>query len=233
MIKRFENKMVMLKALLRLLRLNQSLWQDSVPFVNAVNQLEALIAQIEATRMITDENRSGMVAEKTKLQNSLITKAFEITSMLHAMASSLKNQILLGKVDFPISELQRQRDGGLASICKGIAILARENMPGLIEYKITEPELTGYEGQIAQYESGLPNHRVSVSERKAANVKLKDLHKQADDVLSNQIDRLMVRFSTANPDFYASYHNAHKVVDYGIRHDKPEDPVSDPNKPLE
>jgi len=222
MIKRFENKMVMVKALLRLLRLNQPLWQDSVPISNAVNELEGLIAQIEATRLITDANHTGMITEKTNLQNSLITKAFEISSMLHALASSSKNLILLKKVDFPISELQRQRDGELASMCKGIATLTHEYMPALVDYPVTEAELEGFEELTAEYESGLPNHRVSVSERKAANEKLKDLFKMADVVLINQIDRLMFRYSTTAPDFYASYQNARKVVDYGIRHEKPE-----------
>ena len=233
MIKRFENKMIMLKALLKLLRSNRSLWKDSVPFVNAVNQLEGLLAEIEATRLITDEDHTGLIVEKTNLQNSLITRAFEIVSILHAMASGTKNNILLGKVNFPISELQRQRDRELASTCKMIAVIARDNLPSLAGYPIAEPELAGFEEQIIQYEGDLPNHRVSVAERKAANVKLKDLHKQADDVLTNQIDRLMFLFRTAKPDFYAAYLNARKIVDYGTRHDKPEDSGKGDNKPLE
>jgi len=222
MIKRFENKMVMLKALLKLLRLNQSLWQDFLPFANAVNELKSLVAQIDATRLLTDANNSGIVTEKTDLQNLLINKAFEIASMLHALASSSKNQVLLKKVDFPISELQRQRDGELGSTCKGIETLARENMPALVGYPVSEPELDGFSTQIEQYVVGLPNHRISVSERKSANEKLKDLFKIADDVLINQIDRMMFRFSTTAPDFYASYQNARKVVEYGTRHEKPE-----------
>jgi len=33
---------------------------------------------------------------------------------------------------------------------------------------------------------------------------------------------MMFRFSTTAPDFYASYQNARKVVEYGTRHEKPE-----------
>lgn len=233
MIKRFENKMMMLKAVLKLLRSNRSLWKDSVPFVNALDQLEGLIAEIEATRLITDEDHTGLVAEKTALQNSLITKAFEIVSMLHAMASSTKNNILLGKVSFPISELQRQRDRELATTCKGIALIARDNLTLLAGYSITEPELVAFGEQISAYEGDLPNHRVSVSERKAANAKLKDIYKEADAVLTNQIDKLMFRFNTAKPDFYAAYLNARKVVVYGARHEKPEEQEKNNNKPTE
>ena len=221
--KRLENKMMMLKAVLKLLTSNKPLWKDSVPFVNAVNQLAELVAGIDATRLITDQDYTGLVAEKAALQNLLITKAFEIVSTLHAMASSTKNNILLGKVSFPISELQRQRERELATTCRGIVVIARNSLPSLAGYPITEPELVAFEEQVSVYEGDLPNHRVSVSERKAANAKLKDLHKEADNLLVNQIDRLMFRFSTAKPDFYASYINARKVVDYGIRHDKPED----------
>jgi hypothetical protein len=231
MIKRLENKMMMLKAVLKLLKSKRSLWKDIVPFVNAVNQLEGLVAEIEATRMITDEDHAGLVAEKTALQNSLITTAFEIVSMLHAMASSTKNNVLLGKVSFPISELQRQRDRELATTCKGIVLIARYNLPALEGYPVTESDLVGFEGQISAYEDDLPNHRVSVSERKAANAKLKDLYKETDDLLVNQLDRLMFPFRTAKPDFFAAYLNARKIVDYGVRHEKPENDETDPNQP--
>jgi len=231
--KRFENKMVMLRALLTLLKANQSLWIDSPPLVNAVNQIENLIAVIEATLLITGKKYSGMVTEKTKLQKLLIIKTFELTSMLLAMASSTENDVLMEKVNFPISELQRQRDGELASTCKGIALLTHENMPALVGYPISEPELVSYQQQITQYEVGLPNHRVSVSERKAANAKLKDLIKLTDDVLNKQVDRLMIRFVTLHPDFYAAYHNTRKVVDYGTRYEKNDEDETDSDKPAE
>ena len=110
-------------------------------------------------------------------------------------------------------------------------MIARDNLPSLEGYSITEPELVVFDGQISAYEGDLPNHRVSVSERKAANAKLKDLYKEADEVLTSQIDRLMFRFSTAKPDFYAAYLNARKVVDYGTRHEKSESNEADPNQP--
>jgi len=231
MIKRFENKMVMLKALLRLLRLNQSLWQSSGPLINAVNELENLMNQIESTRLITDENHSGLVTEKTNLQNSLINKAFEIASLLHAWASMSGNSVLLKKVDFPISDLQRQRDNELASTCKGILALARENIGGLYQYQLNENDLNNLDNQINQYESGLPNHRISILERKAANEKIKELHASIDRILVDQLDRIMFRFNTTNPDFYTSYLNARKVVGYGTRHEKTPESTPDTNKP--
>lgn len=224
-----ENKLIMLKTLLKFLDLNKSLWQNSVPFVNAVAQLRALIVQIDATRLIADEDYTGQTDQKTDLQDALINKAFSLVSIVRAMASSTKNKVLLAKVDYPISELQRLRYDDLASSCRGISSLIRENMVALTDYPVNEAVLTAYEEQIALYENGLPTHRISVSERKAANAKLKTLNKEADDVLVNQINTLMVPYGELNPDFYASYLNARKVIDYGTRYEKGDDPENGSN----
>jgi hypothetical protein len=76
----------------------------------------------------------------------------------------------------------------------------------------------------------LPSKRISASERKAANEKLKDLFLQVDDLLKNQLDRLMVPFRKSQPDFYASYQNARRIVNYGIRHKTTKEPENQDQK---
>jgi len=49
--------------------------------------------------------------------------------------------------------------------------------------------------------------------------------KTANKLVTDQIDRLMVPFKANMPEFYAAYLNSRKVVDYGTRYDKPEDPA--------
>jgi hypothetical protein len=222
--KQNENKLVMMKALLSFLKLNQAIWQNSAPFAAAVAELEELIAVIEVTRQITDLDQTGLVVEKKSLKAILVDTTFEIASQLVAMASKTGDQILLAKVNFPKSELEGQRDGGLASTSKTILTLGREKMASLVEYDITEDELSALEELIARYETSLPTSRVSVSGRKVNNAKIKDLFLNSNVLLKNQIKRIMTRYATSNPDFYAGYLNASKVVDYGTRYEKKKDP---------
>lgn len=66
--------------------------------------------------------------------------------------------------------------------------------------------------------------RVSVSERKAAHEKLAKLFAQTDALLKNQLDRLMVRFRETEPELYATYQNARRIIPYGVRHEKKKEP---------
>lgn len=222
--KQHENKLVTMKALLSYLKLNKSIWQSSVPLAAAVTELENLIGLIETIRKSTEMDQSGLVVEKRTLRTSLVNKTFEVTSQLYAMACKTKDQVLQAKVDFSKSELEGQRDGELASTSKTVVDLARSFLDALISYDVTAPELDILDSLIARYENSLPTPRLSVSERKANNEKMKGLFRSSKEILNDQIKRLMTRYQEPNPDFYAGYLNASMVVDYGTRHDKPEEP---------
>lgn len=225
--KRFENKMTMLKAVLSFMRLKVAEWSNSAPMVAAIAELEYLILQIEQIQQITEEDNSGLTDAKKAQKEALIKKAFELVSILFAMATKTKDQVLQAKVDFPISDLRNLRNSELAKSGKNILDLGRANLPVLIEYGSSAEKLNNFDGQIQQFKVSLPAPRVSVSERKAANAKLKELLKQAMELTSMQIDRLMVSIEADKPDFYAAYKNARKVVDYGIRYEKAE--VTEPS----
>jgi hypothetical protein len=224
MFKRFENKLTMLKAVLNLLKQNRSLWETSTVMVALFNKLEAFINEIESIRLITDTDLTGITADKLAQQEALIAKIYEFSSILYAMASATENKILQGKVDFSESELQNARGGDLVSTCTSIAALIRENLTALVPYSLTEPDVVVLDEMIASFSENLPTHRVSVSERKAANDRMKDTFTKTDQLMDDQLDRLMVRYKKTSPDLYAAYTNARRIVNYGIRHEKEEKP---------
>jgi hypothetical protein len=75
---------------------------------------------------------------------------------------------------------------------------------------------------ITAYKTSLTARRVSVFVRKNANEKLKELLASALNLVADQIDRMMFLFKKSKPHFYGSYLNTCKVVDNGIRYEKPE-----------
>ena len=76
------------------------------------------------------------------------------------------------------------------------------------------------ENKLLSYENSLPVNRIQVFERNTANQKLKELFATANNLLTEQLDRLIPHFEKAKPDFYISYLSARKVVSYGIRYEK-------------
>ena len=224
--KRLENKLTMLKTVLSFLKQNHSMWENSPVMVELVNKLEVLIGEIESIRLVIDSDITGITAEKMAQQVALIDKSYELSSILYAMASSSKNKVLQGKVDFTESELQNARGGDLISTSSAIAGLVRENLTVLVPYELTEADVTGFEEMISSFAENLPTHRVSLAERKAANERLKEVFSAVDVVVNEQLDRMMVRYRNTSANLYAAYNNARSVVDYGTRHEKVEKPVN-------
>jgi hypothetical protein len=235
--KQDENKLVMMKALLSFLKLNRAIWEGSAPFAAAVEELEILILGIESLRQSTDVDQSGQVAEKRTLKVNLVNKNFEIVSQIFAMACKTKNQVLQARIGFSKSELEGQRDGELVSTTNMVLELASSILEDLVTYDVTAAELEVL-GEIKErYENSLSVPRLSVTDRKANNAKLKELMGNSKTLLNDQLKRLMVRYQSTNPDFYNRYLATSKVVDYGLRHDKPENPdgpatVAEPIKQL-
>lgn len=218
--KRLENKLIMLKAVLSLMQQNQSLWQNSGPLSQAFYELQRLVNLIDQTKQSTNQTNTGLVSHKQNLQEELIKLAFEMASMLYAYAGRINNTVLKAKVDFPISQLRSLRDGELAAKIRNILELRLGHEAELEPYGITQSNVDNLTGLTNQYEQQLPNVRVTVSARKAGNEKIKQLVAEASNVTTDQLDRLMISFKSTQPDFYASYLNARKVVDYGTRHEK-------------
>lgn len=224
-----ENKLVMLKALLSFLTSNQSIWQESAPVQEVVNELRGLIAAIEAVRQSTDVDHSGLVTEKKSNKSNLVNDLFEITSQVYAMATKTKDAVLQAKVNFAKSDLERLRDGEFASTGRTIISLARANIGMMNTYGITEERLALAEGRINQYENSMLSPRIQIMKRKSDNQDLKKLFASSGVLLNDQLKRLMVRYQDSNPNFYNNFISACKVVDYGTRHEKTEDPTTNPS----
>lgn len=222
--KQDENKLVMMEALLSFLKQNKAIWQNSVPFAAAVEELEKLVAAIKLTRQSTDVDQSGLVVEKKSLKANLVSKDFELASQIYAMACQTKDNVLQAKVNITKSELEAMRDGELATTSKSLADLGRTHLEVLAPYDITEEEIDSHDELIKMYEKSLPTPRLSVNERKGNNLKLKGLFASSKVILNDQLKRMMVRYEKSAPDFYAGYLNASKVVDYGLRHEKAASP---------
>jgi hypothetical protein len=222
MTKKFLNKLRMMKAVLALLMSNLSVWEMIPDVVNDVDELKLTVDEIEATQMLTSTELTGQSDEKETVQAKLIRMILSISSALMARADRTSHEVLAAKVNFSESALRSQRDQEQVVTGRRIAKLAEENLEGLTSSGITIDQVTALRELTDQFEALLPVNRISVAERKAANARLKTLFKQADKLLKNRLDRMMVRYETEDPAFYAAYENARMILDYGTRYEKEE-----------
>ena len=225
------NKLMMFKAVLALLKANIALWSTIPDLVSDVGEFEELVGNIDETRQQIGEELSGQTDQKEAAREKLTDKTMSLSSVLAAMAERTTTEVLLAKVDFSKSDFERLRENEQVSKANEIALLTEENLEALASSGITDADITELKELSTNFEQYLPLKRVSVSERKAANSLIKVEFRAANRLLKKRIDRMLVRYETTNPDFYASYQNARLIVDYGIRHEHEEETPSEPAQP--
>ena len=189
-----------------------------------INEFDLLLAEIKKYLQLTRVNEKGITQQKAAQQALVIAHTYEISSVLYAMAIKKNDEILAAKVDFTESDLLKKRDNNLVTTCLNIVEFATEHLPELIAYEVTADELIVLKEEINSFAENLTTGRVSVTERKAANEKLKIVFLQVDDLLKKQLDRIVVRYRKTEPDFYTTYQSLRRTVNYGVRHEKPKEP---------
>lgn len=192
--------------------------------VTVISDFELLLAEIETYRQVTQGNRKGITALKAVQQELVISHTYELSSALYAMAIKKNDAVLAVKVNFTETDLLKKCDDNLVTICLTVAEIAKKHLAELTAYQVSEEELMVLKEEIRQFADNLPSGRISVSEQKAANEKLKDLFVQVDALLKKQLDRIMVRYRKSQPEFYTIYQNIRRIVNYGIRHEKAKEP---------
>ena len=224
MLKRLANKLVMYRAVQSHLDRNKSMWTSVPAMATTINDFELLLAEIETYRKLTQENKTGITQQKAAQQALVIAHAYELSSVLYAMAIKKNDAVLAAKVDFTETDLLKKRDNHLVSTCRNILEFATEHLAELIAYQVTADELIVLKEEINSFAENLTTGRVSVTERKAANEKLKVVFLQVDSLLKKQLDRIVVRYRKTEPDFYTNYQSLRRIINYGVRHEKPKEP---------
>jgi len=224
MLKRLENKLVMYHAVQSHLERNKSMWTSVPAMVTTISDFELLLAEIKNYRKLTSENKKGITQQKSTQQALVIARAYELSSVLYAMAIKKNDVILAAKVDFTETDLLKKRDDNLVTTCRNIVEFASEHLAELIAYRVTGDELIALKEEINRFAENLTTGRVSVSEQKAANENMKIVFVQVDALLKKQLDRIVVRYRKTEPNFYTNYKNLRRIVNYGVRHEKPKEP---------
>jgi hypothetical protein len=215
------NKLTMMKALRSFMQNNQAKWQTINPIAQAYSQLHNLIEQVDATLLSVNDPNAGELEQKKNLQLSLIDEGFEIVSYIYAFAGATNNTVLKGKVDFPVSLLRNLRDGELSNKLRAVLELMAGHEAELEQYGATQQKADIVRNLINRYEQQLPKTRNNLSEQKSGNEMIKQTLKTAITLVTEQLDKLMIRFKKEDPSFYTAYKANRKIVDYGKRYEKP------------
>lgn len=205
------NMMVALLATLNLAK-NKPVWTAHVAFANAVTELAGITEEIEHCAKCQAAS-DGATEEKQQALEQLGDTAHEIAAGVKAYASTNEDKFLLGKVNFPPSRLISGSASKVIARAETILDAANEVVDSLEDQQVTPAKLKKLENRIKTFRAVHAKPRQTTTASNAATGQLPKLFRQANTLLTEQLDALAVQFKGAQPVFFGEYQSARSIVD--------------------
>ena len=182
-------------------------------FSTAFNSFKSKVAAIIATVQQEDLVTKGVTIDKSEAKKTLCKLAADIAAPIFAFASSTNDNTLKQEVNFSYSDLFKSKDDQLAPRCQNIHDAGTSNLAALASYGITASTLTTFQTTIDNYQTKVPTPRNAAVLKVTIRTNLKNLIKETDKVLKEQMDKTVVGLKATNPDFVTTYKANRVIID--------------------
>jgi hypothetical protein len=222
------NKIRMVLATRAVLQGKRTVWNEHKAFSRAVGLLNDAIKEI---RRATQKQvaKDGATETEEDARRLLGKTAYEVAGATYACATVSGNATLAARVDYGRREVLSGSQSAIQGRCNAILKAATE-VPEVegIDYGITPERLELLRERIDAFEVGQTQPREEQAATTAAGQTIVKSHARASEVLNGQLDRLVVQFEDAEPQFVAEYRSARRIIN--LRNTAAKSPV-EPEKP--
>lgn len=205
------------------------LWAQIPAFADAVNRV---VSGTTAIREKSGEQvPTGDAAAKAIAKLDLEETVLHIGDQLSAFAAKTEDAMLGASVDFSKSTLDRLSDSDLVLAARAVEKAAADHSAILAsDYLITADDLTKLTTHRERFDGLKTAPRDAIVNRRVATLSLPEALTFVRSIYRNELDRMMTRFKTSSPDFYAAYFGARVIVDRAATHaPTPPNPVPPQN----
>ncbi len=193
---------------------NNSSIIDTLPaFHAALDSFGLIVDSIHSLSELESNFITGIGIDKLQSKKNLSDQASNLSVLIFAFACAANNKTLKEQVGFSPSGLKAMNDDGLTTACSNILDAANTNLAPLTDYGLGANLITNFEIAINDYKSKINPSRNTLTRRASYSKTLDNLYKQADMLLKNQMDKMILQLKKTNDDFYTTYTNHRKIDD--------------------
>jgi hypothetical protein len=193
----------------------QESWMSVLVIGEVVTEYKGILGQIRTTSADRSVTTTGLTKTKSEKRAWMIEKTVELASLGFVYAERQKDQTLKAMFNYTKSDLVNLADNAVVDQCTAIYNQLNKLSPSLSPYGITATDLEEWHASICSFKNTIGEKGSTKGTRSANTQRQNMLFKQANSLLKNQLDKLMVRYKKTNPDFYNAYVSARVVADLG------------------
>jgi uncharacterized protein (UPF0335 family) len=230
---RQESKLDMLQRVLTILSNNVQIYAHVKRIVDLVAKLNSVLVSIRETAQqqakITIE---GYSAEKQKVFEDVISYSIKIANAMYVLAFDKNDKVLLSNMSINKSMFYHVHANDVFTLATNIITEAKKHVSELKDYGIEENDFILLEEAVSTYKNYINRPQIVREEHALYTKNLKELFSEADSILYDQLDKLIVLFKTSSPNFYFSYKAARNIINFSKRNrkEKTEEPEETENE---
>ncbi len=204
---------------------NQAKWEN----IPAIVQLKSTLSRNIVTIKEQDQTKSAsasnpVTTNKDRLKELLEIKFEVLKGIVLSYAHATNRSELVKKVKLLSKGFSKKRETDIEPNVNAFLELVLELLPELGGYELTEEMADDAKSTLHEFVALVGAPRSMVVQSSSANKQIDKLVKETKDLLNLQLDNLMLRFKTADVDFFNSYSQSRIIVEPATRHrDKPDD----------
>lgn len=188
----------------------------SPAFTQATASLTNIIGSIKQLIQLQGQAITGIEVDIIMQKNALTLLAATVAGILYGWSSSIVNKTINNQVKCFLTDLEQPEDTEFVSVCLNILALANDNLKELQNFGLLESQLQNLTSVIEEFKSSAALSDRTILQGLVYQKKLVILFKQADDILKNFIDKMMLTFRFSNPNTYAKYISNRSIIIKGI-----------------
>lgn len=209
---KIKNRIDMYESVLSVLRNNQAIWESTSMIVSRVDRLEEGLIGLHAKSALQSSVTLGVAQMRNARWNDLAKKIISIQDALWIYGNGTNNYDLVARHKFAPS-VTFKLSANARAIRIDIVTSDLENYGSfLADYGVTTEMIQQFHDSVAVYRDMTITPRSAIVERKTVRLEIESKSIELNNLLRNDLDRMIRRFSASHPSFVVTYFNARQVV---------------------
>ncbi|MEZ4690063.1 MAG: hypothetical protein R3A12_07730 [Ignavibacteria bacterium] len=194
---------------------------NTIPkMADSVANFKQVISDINTKAELRNTVYKGASETKSQKRTEMENLTFELSSALYSFGHNTSNEVIMAIANMSASMLDRMRDTEITNKANTILTALNENADALVEYGITENEISALSNCIENYKTSSSDKSGSFTEKVVITKSLKELFETGNEILEKDLDRMVNSLQTKDKNFYDSYYAARSVKNLGVRRKK-------------
>ena len=209
---------------------NLTIWTGNKAVTDTVAGLNAALGKVGDKAQQQEAPIVGEEEKKVLVRHDYEDEIMRIAGQLCSLADKIGDTNLGAQTELTLAQLDKLSVDILEATGKRISGLATANLAALVDYNITQADITALDGLTDQFHGVKTAPRKAIATRAGQTKTLPPAVNSVTSLLRNHLDKQMLMFKKSNPEFYAGYASARVIMDRGSRKGSSPAPAPAPAK---